>query len=629
MAGFDNDVMYAENVDFSGGTPVTGKVTTNAQLLIGSSVAPNIKVGQLTSPLGTIQIGYSSPNITLDLTGGSSAIEKITGDSGFAVPVGGNINLFGNPDIQNTGVADTLQLTNLTKETPYVVGPTGQARFTSIQAAINQAVTDGAAWFTNPKVIQIQAGNYTESFTLPDGIFICGSPVLKGFSTIINGTITNTSTIGCSISNIELFSAGDAIIDIITTTGSLNISNCAIFGNINLDFTTLVEIRDSSISSIIGLSTGSINIFNSDVSGDYTIAASLTALNCNFVSNDFNPNSNSFSSIVGGNFYAGNSFTLVAANLNMSYVNIQAGSVAITVDGTSILTLLNCFNVPAISGAGSVISNEIFSTAGPAITTTTQAGYAPYYLESAQLVKVNLPAGDYSVSPLQDYFIGADTTGARAITLDAAPLKGQYVIVKDKTGTAATFNITVSGNGKNIDGTATKVISVNYGSLSLVYTGTEWLTTENTSIFGETITGDSGGALLPSSGNWNILGRSGSKTSGSGSTLTVKSPPFSQVGASATSSLNTGEFVTAAVTRTLPASAGLADGDLFIYVCTTAGALVIQSVTAQKIRIGSLITGAAGSATSTAIGDSLTLRFNATDGFFYAVSVVGTWVLSV
>ena len=148
------------------------------------------------------------------------------------------------------------------------------------------------------------------------------------------------------------------------------------------------------------------------------------------------------------------------------------------------------------------------------------------------------------------------------------------------------------------------------------------------STVGKTITPDSGGALSPTLGNWNILGLSGSKTIGSGSTLTVKSPPFSQVGSSATSSLNTGEFVTAAVTRTLPASAGLADGDLFIFVCTTANALVIQSVTAQKIRLGNVITSAAGSATSTAIGDSLTLRFNATDGFFYAISVVGNWTLS-
>lgn len=144
----------------------------------------------------------------------------------------------------------------------------------------------------------------------------------------------------------------------------------------------------------------------------------------------------------------------------------------------------------------------------------------------------------------------------------------------------------------------------------------------------EHLTADSGGQLNPDgSNNFNIFGLSGSKTVGSGSTITVKSPPFSQVGASATSSLNTGEFVTAAVTRTLPASAGLSDGDLFIYVCTTANALVIQSVTAQKIRIGTLISAAAGTATSTAIGDSVTLRFNATDGFFYAVSVIGTWLV--
>ncbi len=141
----------------------------------------------------------------------------------------------------------------------------------------------------------------------------------------------------------------------------------------------------------------------------------------------------------------------------------------------------------------------------------------------------------------------------------------------------------------------------------------------------EHLTADSGGQLNPTGNNFNIFGLSGSKTSGSGSTITVKSPPFSQVGSSATSSLNTGEFVTAAVTRTLPASAGLADGDLFIFVCTTAGALVVQSVSAQKIRIGSSITAAAGAVTSTAIGDSLTLRFNATDGFFYAVSAVGNW----
>lgn len=92
MAGFDNDTMYASNVDFSGGNPVTGKVTTNGQILVGSTIAPNIKVGTITSPDGSITVGYSDPNITLvassnkpDLWVTSIAgVSNITGDGTVA-----------------------------------------------------------------------------------------------------------------------------------------------------------------------------------------------------------------------------------------------------------------------------------------------------------------------------------------------------------------------------------------------------------------------------------------------------------------------------------------------------------------------------------------------------------------
>src|ERR1700723_187603 len=69
---------------------------------------------------------------------------------------------------------------------------------------------------------------------------------------------------------------------------------------------------------------------------------------------------------------------------------------------------------------------------------------------------------------------------------------------------------------------------------------------------GETITGDSGGPLSPTAGNWNIFGRSGSKTSGAGSKLTINSPPYSDQGSSTTVTLNSGSFATAAITLTLP-----------------------------------------------------------------------------
>lgn len=217
-------------------------------------------------------------------------------------------------------------------------------------------------------------------------------------------------------------------------------------------------------------------------------------------------------------------------------------------------------------------------------------------------------------------------TGTIAIQ-GAAVLAGTHPVRSDGTGpNTATLEVQISQAIAATD--VTKIGLCNFDSTDFTVDANGFVALAGAGA-GQTITGDSGGALTPTLGNWNILGLSGSSTSGSASTLTIKSPPFSQVGGSSTSAKNTGEFVTAAVTRTLPASAGLIDGDLFIFVCTTAGALIIQSVTAQKIRIGSTITAAAGTATSNAIGDSLTLRFNATDGFFYAVSVIGTWTLSV
>lgn len=64
MAGFSNDTMFADNVDFSGGKSPT--VTLNGQLLIGSTVAPNIRVGNLTSAGGTIAITNGAGTINLD-----------------------------------------------------------------------------------------------------------------------------------------------------------------------------------------------------------------------------------------------------------------------------------------------------------------------------------------------------------------------------------------------------------------------------------------------------------------------------------------------------------------------------------------------------------------------------------
>lgn len=90
MAGFANDVVYANNGDFSIAGSNKGQLANglliNGQMWIGSTAlnvgGTHINVGTITSPLGTITIGYASPNITIDLTGGGKAIDSIAMQTG-------------------------------------------------------------------------------------------------------------------------------------------------------------------------------------------------------------------------------------------------------------------------------------------------------------------------------------------------------------------------------------------------------------------------------------------------------------------------------------------------------------------------------------------------------------------
>lgn len=122
MAGFDNDVVYGINIDLSGqGGGLGGNSTliTNGQLLIASTAlnagGTHVNVGVLTSPDGSITVGYSSPNITLQVAGGTTVGKTITGDIGGPLaPVLGNWNIFGavaaagtNP-IRTSGSGNTL-----------------------------------------------------------------------------------------------------------------------------------------------------------------------------------------------------------------------------------------------------------------------------------------------------------------------------------------------------------------------------------------------------------------------------------------------------------------------------------------------------------------------------------------
>lgn len=137
-------------------------------------------------------------------------------------------------------------------------------------------------------------------------------------------------------------------------------------------------------------------------------------------------------------------------------------------------------------------------------------------------------------------------------------------------------------------------------------------------------TSDSGTAV-PAAGNINILGGPGVTTSASGSTITINSVVFTDVTAQLLV-VDNGYFATAAGAYTLPAVP--AQGEEVIVFCDTAGAVAVTANTGQKIRIGSSISSIAGTLTSTAIGDCLTLRYRTTGTTWMAVSSMGNWTVA-
>lgn len=115
--------------------------------------------------------------------------------------------------------------------------------------------------------------------------------------------------------------------------------------------------------------------------------------------------------------------------------------------------------------------------------------------------------------------------------------------------------------------------------------------------------------------------------SGSGNTVTYTESggalTFTDEAMSFNAAANNGYFCTGALTATLPASPS--QGNLVIIVCDTASAVVVQANTGQVIRLGSAASTSAGSMTSTAIGDSLTLYYRASDTTWLCVSSIGSW----
>jgi hypothetical protein len=125
MAGFENDVVYAKNADYTQADNQaaleSNGLVTDGELWIGSTAlnagGTHINVGNITS--SSLTIGYSSPDITIETNGGGSPIEQITvenstvpGTNPVLPTASGNITITGGQQV-NASLANVIQTHSL------------------------------------------------------------------------------------------------------------------------------------------------------------------------------------------------------------------------------------------------------------------------------------------------------------------------------------------------------------------------------------------------------------------------------------------------------------------------------------------------------------------------------------
>lgn len=457
--------MNADNVNFTGANPTVGEVTADGQLLIGATAAPNIRVGSLTSLDGSIDIS-AGPG-TLDI---SSAAHDL--------------------HVARFIVASSTNGTG--------------ANFTTVQAAINAAAGTGI-----PATVFVQPGTYTENLTMASEVDLCAFDCdgLRGNVTI-TGTHTVAGTIGVAVSGIRfridnggnMFSVNTGCQIMFKDCSFIITANSTGFSDTTNVTTGLIDLQNctgdvSSANSILFAKTGSgkFRILNCRITNGVLNATTATAAStasdgevlivgsymplkittsgtaAMFVdTSEFSFDGQSTPANIGFLTFGGTGTNYVTS----SYLDGGTATPITVNDPTTVSnTVVKSSNAAAVAGTSSLsFVNINFTGSSSAITTTTQVP-----LVSSNDAKTVVTPGAYPYTTIpQDYLIKVDTSSARTITPLASPTTGQIHVIKDTVGSAGANNITVTPSGKNIDGAASRVISTNYGSITIMYTGSEW-----------------------------------------------------------------------------------------------------------------------------------------------------------
>lgn len=137
-------------------------------------------------------------------------------------------------------------------------------------------------------------------------------------------------------------------------------------------------------------------------------------------------------------------------------------------------------------------------------------------------------------------------TTAGLITVNGNSVANHSVPVESRSRALNTYNIEVQYATSAAATDATKSGLAHFNSTNFSVDASGFVSLAGTGA-GQTITGQSGGALAPTAGNWNIYGLGEMTTSGSGSTLSILQPRNNHIIVDPTSNYGTHQTIAAAI----------------------------------------------------------------------------------
>lgn len=250
MAGFSNDanlkeIVYADNVDFSGGAIPAGQMTTDGQLLIGSSVAPNIRSAVPTN--GT-NISWTTGHGTLraDISGQVSVSNGGTGDSSFtaySIITGGITSTGALQNVSGVGTSGQVLTSNGPSQLPTWQSSSTPAGTPPI-GALSYFATSGGTSYPGPEWLKcdgsiVSQATYTTLFSrigLLNGAGTIWNRNTPHITSVLNGVIAaiayGNSTYVRTVQSSGIETSTDGITWTFRTSGTTSTINSITYGTV-------------------------------------------------------------------------------------------------------------------------------------------------------------------------------------------------------------------------------------------------------------------------------------------------------------------------------------------------------------------------------------------------------------